>query len=151
MFQHCINYWWTHSFLFELSISRLFNHVLLCIIEKLLSFKLIIYMKYRHSQTFLSSEPLSPHVFTLKGWSTSYFQRLDCVYGATVKIALLFIYFTTVSVLLTSWFDEAPPSEIHNGLRLVSWSSVLWLCAPGGRVYVNFSVCDITHRGRSSL
>ncbi len=23
----CINYWWTHSFLFQLSLSRLFNHV----------------------------------------------------------------------------------------------------------------------------
>ncbi len=29
-----------------------------------------------------------------------------------------------------SWFYEAPPSEIRDGLRLVSWLSVLWLAKP---------------------
>ncbi len=63
----------------------------------------------------------------------------------------IMIFHIFYSCLMTLWFYEAPSSEIHNELRLVSWPSVLWLCAPGGGVYVNFSVCDITNQGRSSL
>ncbi len=43
-------------------------------------------------QTFpdvLSSEHLSPNVFALKGWSTSYFQRLDCVYGEHSNVFMI--------------------------------------------------------------
>ncbi len=31
-----------------------------------------------------------------------------------------------MNALKISWFYEAPPSEIRNGLRLVSWPGVLW-------------------------
>ncbi len=31
---------------------------------------------------------------------------------------------------MISCFYEAPPSEIHDGLWLVSWPSVLWLAKP---------------------
>ncbi len=35
---------------------------------------------------------------------------------------------------MISWFYEAPPSEIHDGLWLVSWPSVLWLAKPPSAV-----------------
>ncbi len=41
-FHHCINYWWTQSFLFELSLSGLFNHVF----RRHLSFKHIKMHKF---------------------------------------------------------------------------------------------------------
>ncbi len=48
-----------HSFLFVLSLSRLFNNVLLCFIERLLSFKLI---KCRNSRYFLCAVTLKRFV-----------------------------------------------------------------------------------------
>ncbi len=60
-FKKCFNIASTDEhihFVLLLSLSRLFNHVLLCIIERLLSFKLIKMHKFllflicRHSQTF---------------------------------------------------------------------------------------------------
>ncbi len=43
-----------------------------------------------------------------------------------------------LNALIISWFYEAPPSEICNGLRLVSWPSALWFArfAPSARLYV---------------
>ncbi len=35
-----------------------------------------------------------------------------------------------INALMISCFYEAPPSEIDNGLRLVSWLSVLWFTKP---------------------
>ncbi len=74
-FKKCFNIASTtdeHSFLFELSLGRLFNHVLLCIIEKLLSFK----CTYSHYFLFADTlKPfvfyLSPNIFTLKMCSIS--------------------------------------------------------------------------------
>ncbi len=83
-------------------------------------------------------------VYNLKRWLTVFFSRLDCVYGVQSSMCscLVFLkthYFshnlrlfhTSLSLLwqtprFISWFYEAPPSEIRDGLRLVSWLSVLW-------------------------
>ncbi len=88
-------------------------------------------------------------IVTLLKWVVDcFFSRLDCVYGVQSSMCscLVFLkthYFshnlplfhTSLSLLwqtprFISWFYEAPPSEIHNGLRLVSWLSVLWLAKP---------------------
>ncbi len=86
--------------------------------------------------------------YSLKGWLTGFFSRLDCVYGVQSSMCscLVFLkthYFshnlplfhTSLSLLwqtprFISWFYEAPPSEIRDGLRLVSWLSVLWFAKP---------------------
>ncbi len=91
---------------------------------------------------------LSKSLFFFKGVVDCFFSRLDCVYGvqASMCSCLFFLkthYFshslplfhTSLSLLwqtprLISWFYEAPPSEIRDGLRLVSWLSVLWLAKP---------------------
>ncbi len=83
-----------------------------------------------------------------KGVVDWFFSRLDCVYGVQSSMCscLVFLkthYFshnlplfhTSLSLLwqtprFISWFYEAPPSEIRDGLRLVSWLSVLWLAKP---------------------
>ncbi len=83
-----------------------------------------------------------------KGVVDWFFSRLDCVYGvqSSMCLCLFFLkthYFshnlpllhTSLSLLwqtprFISWFYEAPPSEIRDGLRLVSWLSVLWLAKP---------------------
>ncbi len=85
---------------------------------------------------------------SLKGVVDWFFSRLDCVYGVQSSMCscLFFLkthYFshnlplfhTSLSLLwqrprFISWFYEAPPSEIRDGLRLVSWLSVLWLAKP---------------------
>ncbi len=81
----------------------------------------------------------------LKGWLTVFFLglivfmgcSLTCVNASLKKKKTLF--FTYLSFILhlsvpshlnapmSSCLYEAPPSEIRNGLRLVSWLSVLWL------------------------
>ncbi len=84
----------------------------------------------------------------LKGVVDWFFSRLDCVYGVQSSMCscLVFLkthYFshnlplfhTSLSLLwqtprFISWFYEAPPSEIRDGLRLVSWLSVLWFAKP---------------------
>ncbi len=76
------------------------------------------------------------------------FSRLDCVYGVQSSMCSCLFFFkthyfshnlplfhTSLSLLwqtprFISWFYEAPPSEIRDGLRLVSWLSVLWLAKP---------------------
>ncbi len=84
----------------------------------------------------------------VKGVVDCFFSRLDCVYGVQSSMCscLVFLkthYFshnlplfhTSLSLLwqtprFISWFYEAPPSEIRDGLRLVSWLSVLWFAKP---------------------
>ncbi len=84
----------------------------------------------------------------IKGVVDCFFSRLDCVYGVQSSMCscLFFLkthYFshnlplfhTSLSLLwqtprFISWFYEAPPSEIRDGLRLVSWLSVLWFAKP---------------------
>ncbi len=84
----------------------------------------------------------------IKGVVDCFFSRLDCVYGVQSSMCscLFFLkthYFshnlplfhTSLSLLwqtprFISWFYEAPPSEIGDGLRLVSWLSVLWFAKP---------------------
>ncbi len=93
---------------------------------------------------------LTAHKFWLsfKGVVDWFFSRLDCVYGVQSSMwsCLVFLkthYFshnlplfhTSLSFLwqtprFISWFYEAPPSEIRDGLRLVSWLSVLWFAKP---------------------
>ncbi len=83
-----------------------------------------------------------------KGAVDCFFSRLDCVYGVQSSMCscLVFLkmhYFshnlplfhTSLSLLwqtprFISWFYEAPPSEIRDGLRLISWLSVLWFAKP---------------------
>ncbi len=80
----------------------------------------------------------------VKGVVDCFFSRLDCVYGVQSNMCscLFFckthyfshnlpLFHTSLSLLwqtprFISWFYEAPPSEIRDGLRLVSWLSVLW-------------------------
>ncbi len=87
-------------------------------------------------------------IHQVKGVVDWFFSRLDCVYGVQSSMCscLFFLkthYFshnlplfhTSLSLLwqtprFISWFYEAPPSEIRDGLRLVSWLSVLWLAKP---------------------
>ncbi len=77
-----------------------------------------------------------------------FFSRLDCVYGVQSSMCSCLFFFkkhyfshnlplfhTSLSLLwqtprFISWFYEAPPSEIRDGLRLVSWLSVLWFAKP---------------------
>ncbi len=84
----------------------------------------------------------------LKGWLTGFFLGLIVFMGCSLACvhAWFFLkthYFshnlplfhTSLSLLwqtprFISWFYEAPPSEIRDGLRLVSWLSVLWLAKP---------------------
>ncbi len=84
----------------------------------------------------------------LKGWLTVFFLGLIVFMGCSLACvhACFFLkthYFshnlplfhTSLSLLwqtprFISWFYEAPPSEIRDGLRLVSWLSVLWLAKP---------------------
>ncbi len=98
-----------------------------------------------HSDGILFSAVSNVHV---KGVVDCFFSRLDCVYGVQSSMCscLFFLkthYFshnlplfhTSLSLLwqtprFISWFYEAPPSEICDGLRLVSWLSVLWLAKP---------------------
>ncbi len=86
--------------------------------------------------------------YLFKGVVDWFFSRLDCVYGVQSSMCscLVFLkthYFshnlplfhTSLSLLwqtpqFISWFYEAPPSEIRDWLRLVSWLSVLWLAKP---------------------
>ncbi len=77
----------------------------------------------------------------LKGWLTGFFLglivfmgcSLACVHACFFKKNLP-LFHTSLSLWQTprfiSWFYEAPPSEIRDGLRLVSWLSVLWLAKP---------------------
>ncbi len=86
---------------------------------------------------------------TFKGVVDWFFSRLDCVYGVQSSMCSFMLVFlkthyfshnlplfhTSLSLLwqtprFISWFYEAPPSEIRDGLRLVSWLSVLWLAKP---------------------
>ncbi len=85
---------------------------------------------------------------SLKGWLTVFFLGLIVFMGCSLACvhAWFFLkthYFshnlplfhTSLSLLwqtprFISWFYEAPPSEIRDGLRLVSWLSVLWLAKP---------------------
>ncbi len=87
-------------------------------------------------------------IWKLKGVVDCFFSRLDCVYGVQSSMCscLVFLkthYFshnlplfhTSLSLLwqtprFISWFYEAPPSEMRDGLWLVSWLSVLWLAKP---------------------
>ncbi len=87
-------------------------------------------------------------LYYLKGVVDCFFSRLDCVYGVQSSMCscLLFLkthyfshnlplFYTSLSLLwqtprFISWFYEAPPSEIRDGLRLVSWLSVLWFAKP---------------------
>ncbi len=83
----------------------------------------------------------------LKGWLTGFFLGLIVFMGCSqtcsclvfLKNALFFTQFTfiphlsvpsLINALITSWFYEAPSSEIRDGLWLVSWSSVLWFAKP---------------------
>ncbi len=84
----------------------------------------------------------------LKGWLTGFFLGLIVFMGCSLACvhACFFLkthYFshnlplfhTSLSLLwqtprFISWFYEAPPSEIRDGLRLVSWLSVLWFAKP---------------------
>ncbi len=79
----------------------------------------------------------------LKGAVDSFFSRLDCVYGVQSNMFMLCLVFfkyyfshnlplfytalslTLINTLIISCFYEASSSEIRNGLRLVSWPSVL--------------------------
>ncbi len=96
----------------------------------------------------VTGRPIWFRLLKLKGWLTVFFSRLDCVYGVQSSMCscLVFLkthYFshnlplfhTSLSLLwqtprFISWFYEAPPSEIRDGLRLVSWLSVLWFAKP---------------------
>ncbi len=87
-------------------------------------------------------------LLVLKGWLTGFFLGLIVFMGCSLAYvhACFFLkthYFshnlplfhTSLSLLwqtprFISWFYEAPPSEIRNGLRLVSWLSVLWFAKP---------------------
>ncbi len=87
-------------------------------------------------------------MYMLKGWLTVFFLGLIVFMGGQSSMCscLFFLkthYFshnlplfhTSLSLLwqtprFISWFYEAPPSEIRDGLRLVSWLSVLWLAKP---------------------
>ncbi len=83
----------------------------------------------------------------LKGWLTFFLGlivfmgwSLTCVNASFFKKKRkdfshnLPLFYTALSLLLwtlmISCFYEAPPSEIHNGLWLVSWLSVLWFAKP---------------------
>ncbi len=90
----------------------------------------------------MSSLLVTARLNPLKGVVDWFFSRLDCVYGVQSSMCS-FSYFshnlplfhTSLSLLwqtprFISWFYEAPPSEIRDGLRLVSWLSVLWFAKP---------------------
>ncbi len=83
----------------------------------------------------------------LKGWLTVFFLGLIVFMGCSLACSCLFflkthyfshnlpLFHTSLSLLwqtprFISWFYEAPPSEIRDGLRLVSWLSVLWFAKP---------------------
>ncbi len=84
----------------------------------------------------------------LKGWLTVFFLGLIVFMGCSLACvhACFFLkthnfshnlplFHTSLSLLwqtprFISWFYEAPPSEIRDGLRLVSWLSVLWFAKP---------------------
>ncbi len=83
----------------------------------------------------------------LKRWLTVFFLGLIVFMGCSLACSCLFffkthyfshnlpLFHTSLSLLwqtprFISWFYEAPPSEIRDGLRLVSWLSVLWFAKP---------------------
>ncbi len=90
----------------------------------------------------------SAYIRQFKGVVDWFFSRLDCVYGVQSSMCSclfflkthyfshnLLLFNTALSLLwqtpqFISWFYEAPPSEIRDGLRLVSWLSVLWFAKP---------------------
>ncbi len=92
--------------------------------------------------------PFFHQTLLLKGWLTVFFLGLIVFMGCSLACvhACFFLkthYFshnlplfhTSLSLLwqtprFISWFYEAPPSEIRDGLRLVSWLSVLWFAKP---------------------
>ncbi len=70
VFQHCIKYWWTHYFYLNYhSVGYLTMYYVLLKGFKLIQILVISYLQI--FSNFLSSEPLSSDIFTLKGWSIS--------------------------------------------------------------------------------
>ncbi len=77
-----------------------------------------------------------------------FFSRLDCVYGVQSNVCSCVVFFffslfftwvtfiprlsvpSLINAPIISWFYEAFPSEICDGLWLISWSSVLWFAKP---------------------
>ncbi len=88
------------------------------------------------------------HLVWLKGWLTVFFLglivfmgcSLACVHACFFFKRIIFshnlpLFHTSLSLLWQtprsiSWFYEAPPSEIRDGLRLVSWLSMLCFAKP---------------------
>ncbi len=84
----------------------------------------------------------------LKGWLTGFFLGLivfmgcglacvhACFFLKRIIFHIIYLYstplcpFSDKRLEFISWFYEAPPSEIRDGLRLVSWLSVLWFAKP---------------------
>ncbi len=83
----------------------------------------------------------------LKGWLTVFFLGLIVFMGCSLTCVnalfcffIIYLYstplcpFSEYTALMISWFYEAPPSEIRDGFRLVSWPSLLWLAKPPSAV-----------------